>query len=120
MDDLQLPLDDGHWKASIDKEDQAGAESYYIAAQKRLGLLGNHIQDIQCCFFAAIFEKFSMRPLRAWFQIQQACNRLEARLRQRGERPGVPFQQTNPDDYHLEQRLFWSCFRAERFVLRSS
>ena len=100
--------------------DQEGAEAYYVAAQKRLGLLGNSIQDIQCFFLAAMFEKTALHPLRAWHHIQQACNRLETRLLQRGEKPSALFKEPKPDDYHLEQRLFWSCFRAERFALRPS
>ncbi|KAL5618326.1 hypothetical protein FOVSG1_000548 [Fusarium oxysporum f. sp. vasinfectum] len=89
------------------------AEPYYAAAQKRMGLLGNTIEDIQCFVLATIFEKFAFRPLRAWYYVQQACSRLEIHLRQRGERPRAPFRQNNPADYHLEQRLFWTCFRAE-------
>ncbi|KAF5719123.1 hypothetical protein FMUND_4913 [Fusarium mundagurra] len=89
------------------------AEPYYAAAQKRMGILGNTIEDIQCFVLATIFEKFAFRPLRAWYYVQQACSRLEIHLRQRGERPRVPFRQNNPADYHLEQRLFWTCFRAE-------
>lgn len=99
-----------------DSRERAKAEPYYAAAQKRMGLLGNTIQDIQCYFFATIFEKFALRPLRAWCYIQQACSRLETRLLQRGERPWAAFRDTSPEDYHLEQRLFWSCFRAERQV----
>lgn len=99
-----------------DSRERAKAEPYYAAAQKRMGLLGNAIQDIQCYFFATIFEKFALRPLRAWCYIQQACSRLETRLLQRGERPWAAFRDTSPEDYHLEQRLFWSCFRAERQV----
>ncbi|KAH7180699.1 hypothetical protein DER46DRAFT_620113 [Fusarium sp. MPI-SDFR-AT-0072] len=75
------------------------AEPYYAAAQKRMGLLGNTIEDIQCFVLATIFEKFAFHPLRAWYY--------------RGEKPRVPFRQNNPADYHLEQRLFWTCFRAE-------
>lgn len=98
----------------IADEDQDAAEAYYVAAQKRLGLLGDAIPDIQCFFFATIFEKFALRPLRAWFHVQQACNRLEARLLRRGERPLMPFREPDPENHNLEQRLYWSCFRAER------
>ncbi|KAI7772571.1 hypothetical protein LZL87_005296 [Fusarium oxysporum] len=41
------------------------AEPYYAAAQKRMGLLGNTIEDIQCFVLATIFEKFAFHPLRA-------------------------------------------------------
>ncbi|KAM5384631.1 hypothetical protein ACJZ2D_001376 [Fusarium nematophilum] len=95
------------------EEDQEGAEAYYAAAQKRLGILCDSIQDIQCFFLATMFEKTALRPLRAWHHIQQACNRLETRLLQRGERPLVPFREPNPENHLLEQRLFWSCLRAE-------
>ena len=98
----------------IEAGDREGAEVYYFAAQKRLGLLGNSIQDIQCLFLAAMFEKTSLRPLRAWHLIQQACNCLETRLLQRGEKPSTLFREPNPENHHLEQRLFWSCLRAER------
>ncbi|KAF4443544.1 hypothetical protein F53441_11399 [Fusarium austroafricanum] len=90
------------------------AEPYYVAAQKRMGLLGSAIEDIQCFVLATIFEKSAFRPLRAWYYVQQACSRLETHLRQRGEKPRAPFRESNPKDYHLEQRLFWTCFRAER------
>ncbi|KAF4967301.1 hypothetical protein FSARC_5131 [Fusarium sarcochroum] len=96
-----------------DSDQTSMAEPYYAAAQKRMGLLGSSIEDIQCFVFATIFEKFALRPLRAWYYVQQACSRLETHLRQRGERPRAPFRESNPQDYHLEQRLFWTCFRAE-------
>ncbi|RSL74105.1 hypothetical protein CEP53_000498 [Fusarium sp. AF-6] len=107
------PFDEAQLQALTEAEDQDGAEAYYVAAQKRLGLLGNSIQDIQCFFLAGMFEKTALRPLRAWHHIQQACSRLVTRLLQRGERPLAPFNDLNPENHHLEQRLFWSCLRAE-------
>ncbi|RSL91448.1 hypothetical protein CDV31_015465 [Fusarium ambrosium] len=107
------PFDEAQLQALTEAEDQDGAEAYYVAAQKRLGLLGNSIQDIQCFFLAGMFEKTALRPLRAWHHIQQACSRLVTRLLQRGERPSAPFNDLNPENHHLEQRLFWSCLRAE-------
>ncbi|KAF5007838.1 hypothetical protein FDECE_5864 [Fusarium decemcellulare] len=108
-----IPPSQEQLQSLVDSGTKSMAEPYYAAAQKRIGLLGNTIQDIQCYFFATIFEKFALRPLRAWYYIQQACARLETHLLQRGERPWAPFRESNPQDYHLEQRLFWSCFRAE-------
>ncbi|KAM5368969.1 hypothetical protein ACJZ2D_009278 [Fusarium nematophilum] len=108
-----VPVSQQQLEELIASDEEHVAEPYYAAAQKRIGLLGNTIQDMQCFFFATIFEKFALRPLRAWYYVQQACSRLETRLLQRGERPWAPFREQNPKDYHLEQRLFWSCFRAE-------
>ncbi|KAI9148950.1 ABC-transporter-regulating transcription factor [Paramyrothecium foliicola] len=90
----------------------ARAEAYYLAAKKRLGLLGHSIQDIQCFFFAHMYEKFAFRPIEARFQIQQASSRLHAYLQCRKETPYSGFMTDSPDQ-HLEQRLFWSCYRAE-------
>ncbi|KAF4981675.1 hypothetical protein FZEAL_2562 [Fusarium zealandicum] len=108
-----IPPNQEQFEDLYDSDQQSMAEPYYAAAQKRMGLLGNTIQDIQCYFFASVFEKCALRPMKAWYNIQQACSRLETHLLQRGERPWATFREENPKDYHLEQRLFWSCFRAE-------
>lgn len=100
----------------VSDENRATAEAYYLAARKRIGLLGTSIQDIQCLFFACVFEKYSMRPLQAWFYIQQASTRLQAHLIGCGRRPEVNRYPTDKRTYHLEQRLFWSCVKGERYV----
>ncbi|KAM0429234.1 hypothetical protein ACHAPT_006448 [Fusarium lateritium] len=64
--DYPIPPSQEQLSNLVDFEEKARAEPYYAAAQKRMGLLGNTIQDIQCYFFATIFEKFALRPLRAW------------------------------------------------------
>ncbi len=56
------------------------AEVHYQAAKKRMGILGSSLFDIQCLFFASVFEKYALRPVEAWFYIQMACTRLEAML----------------------------------------
>ncbi|PLB52018.1 hypothetical protein P170DRAFT_471931 [Aspergillus steynii IBT 23096] len=83
------------------------AEAYFNEAKKRLGMLHTSLVDIQCLFLASIYEKHAIRPLQAWFCIQQASSRLKVRLSSR---------QASLDsvDRHLEQRLYWSLIRAER------
>uniref|UniRef100_A0A0B7JT75 Xylanolytic transcriptional activator regulatory domain-containing protein n=1 Tax=Bionectria ochroleuca TaxID=29856 RepID=A0A0B7JT75_BIOOC len=110
--DFPIPPSDEQFQTQT-VEDLGKAKAYYLAAQKRFGLLGRSIQDIQCLFFAHIFEKSMLRPLEAWFYLQQAATRLEALLLRGGERAWPSFQGPPPKDYHLEQRLFWSCFRSE-------
>lgn len=60
------------------------AETYYLAASKRVGPLGPSILDIQCLFLAFVYEKCRLRPLRACFYIQQASTRLQAHHLRRG------------------------------------
>ncbi|KAI8716963.1 Fungal-trans domain-containing protein [Fusarium sp. LHS14.1] len=98
-------------------ENKANAEAHFLAAKKRLGFLGDSLLDIQCLFLAFIYEKTYFRHLQAWFYLQQATARLQVRLMKTGARPWVSCESSGPNDLHIEQRVFWSCFRAEREFL---
>lgn len=87
------------------------AETYYEAACKRIGYLGTTLMDIQCLYLAGIYKKHTLRILEAWFLTEQACSRLHAYLLCQ-RRPTGPYEQS---DYRLEQRLYWSCVKAERY-----
>lgn len=89
----------------------AEAHAYYTSARKRLGLLGSSIEDMQCLFFASVYEKFCLRPLQAWLYIQQTSSRLQIHLLKRNRQPPA-----SASSLLLEQRIFWSCFRSERYV----
>ncbi|ROW08387.1 hypothetical protein VMCG_03099 [Cytospora schulzeri] len=91
-----------------DEEGLATAESYYSAAKKRIGLLGSSILDMQCFFVASIYEKCCLRPLQAWFYIQQVCTRLQTHLLRKGKASRIADSGSG-----VEARLFWSCIRAE-------
>ncbi|KAJ9137458.1 C6 transcription factor [Pleurostoma richardsiae] len=106
-------IEDKHFPTDVSALDRATGEAYYLAAKKRIGLLGVTVPDIQCLFFASVFEKYSLRPLQAWFYIQQAASRLQAHIRARGRRPWDSADAVDNRPYHLEQRVFWSCFKAE-------
>ncbi|RYP48057.1 hypothetical protein DL768_005979 [Monosporascus sp. mg162] len=95
------------------QDDGAAAEAYYQAAKKRIGLLGSSIIDIQCLFFASIFERYSLRLVDAWFYIQMACTRLQAHLMRKNRRNTVPSDSINDPAHLLEQRVFWTCVKAE-------
>lgn len=99
-------------------ENKTNAEAYFLAAKKRIGLLGDNLLDIQCLFLAFIYEKTYFRHLQAWFYLQQAAARLQVRLLKTGTRPWASCESSGPDDLHIEQRVFWSCFRAERLVTK--
>jgi hypothetical protein len=104
--------DEMHLPDAPDASNRAEADAYYIAARKRLGLLESSIQDTQCLFFASMYAKYCLQPLQAWFYIQQASARLQAHLLRRQRQPSLSLA-----TLQLEQRLFWSCFRAERYSL---
>jgi hypothetical protein len=53
------------------------AESYYIAAQKRIALLDNSIETTQCFFLSGVYEMYSLRPARAWTSFNRACITLQ-------------------------------------------
>jgi hypothetical protein len=104
--------------------DDVAAKAYYEAAQRRFGSLGSSLIDVQCFYFASLFERFAFRPLQAWMYLQQAATRLRLHhLQRHGENRRR--HMTGQDDsrmesgpsnvsYHLEQRAFWSIHKAER------
>ncbi|KAK1622115.1 hypothetical protein BDP81DRAFT_455672 [Colletotrichum phormii] len=101
----------------LEPQDCDTAEAYYLAASKRIGLLGPSILDIQCLFLASMYEKCCLRPMRACFYIQQASTRLQTHLLRRGRRPWKEASGWEEPTQPLEQRVFWSCFKAENEIL---
>ncbi|KAH7394300.1 hypothetical protein BKA66DRAFT_297023 [Pyrenochaeta sp. MPI-SDFR-AT-0127] len=99
-------------------EDAAAAETFYLAAKKRFGLLGRSLIDIQCLFFASVYEKYTLNPLQAWFLIQQASSRLQAYLKRRSNLNTQPESgNDHTSQEHLVQRVFWSVYKAEHELL---
>ncbi|KAH6896640.1 hypothetical protein B0T10DRAFT_161831 [Thelonectria olida] len=110
---LPKDADDIQLRVESQIENRAESDAYYLAAKKRIGLLGHSILDIQCLFLASMYEKYRLQPLQAWFHLREASSRLQAHLlgqRQLPSQPGASSQ-------HLEQRVFWSCWRAENELL---
>jgi len=97
-------------------ENKTNAEAHFLAAKKRLGFLGDSLLDIQCLFLAFIYEKTYFRHLQEWLYLQQATARVQVRLLKTGTRPWANSESSGSNDLHIEQRVFWSCFRAKRFV----
>ncbi|KAH8881162.1 hypothetical protein GQ53DRAFT_754622 [Thozetella sp. PMI_491] len=93
--------------------DRNSAEVYYSAAKRRLGLLPDSLISIQCQYFAGLYEKFTIRPLAAWRLMQQACVQFQAYLYSIAlSSPGAE-EGGQPRSRHTEQRLYWSCVKAE-------
>ena len=92
--------------------DESSSEAYFSAAMRRLSLLPNSLISIQCQYFAGLYLKFSIRPLPAWTLLQQACVRFQAYLYAKAL--SVPRDTSSTKSTrHIEQRLYWSCVKAE-------
>lgn len=104
-------------KEHITSSAEAQGRAYYAAAKRRIGLLSTALTDIQCFFFASMLEKYLLQPFEAWFHLQQACQRLQGllRIQDRHEMPEIHLT-SNPahSSKHLEQRIFWSCYKSEQ------
>ncbi|RMD42581.1 hypothetical protein DV735_g2561, partial [Chaetothyriales sp. CBS 134920] len=85
-------------------------EVYYNLARRRFGLLGQGLLSPQCHFLAGVYLMYTMRPLRAWSQFNQATQSYHLYLQCRSRRSN---QTQDPAARRLEQRLYWSCYKSE-------
>lgn len=111
--DNVLDTSSGPLSSFIDHVDKPAAEGYYMAAQKRLSLSHSTLIAVQCYYFAGLFEKFSLRPLRAWSHLQQACIHFQTGIWKRVNSVAGSNPATSHHTRHFEQRLYWSCVKAE-------
>ncbi|KAH8891500.1 vegetative cell wall protein gp1 [Thozetella sp. PMI_491] len=88
---------------------QATASSYYLAARRRLGLLELSALQIQCFFFCAVFEMYSLRPLRAWHYFNLAAVNFRSLIWSQQQRGAIQSDEAR----RLEQRVYWSCLKSE-------
>ncbi|TQN65581.1 hypothetical protein CSHISOI_09840 [Colletotrichum shisoi] len=97
--------------SSSNSTDPDTAQAYYLAAKKRMGLIEPSLLQVQCLFFFAVFEMYTLHPLQAWFYFNQACVQFKSLLWRRSQRrnPLNISQKTR----RLEQRLYWSCMKSE-------
>ena len=89
-------------------------EAYYNLARKRFGFLENGIIPPQCHFLAGVYLMYTMRPLMAWSQFQQASRSyhlyLQCQARRSSQRAHDPSAVSRRGQ---EQRLYWSCYKSE-------
>ena len=112
-----------------DTQARKKAESYYQFAKRRFGLLGRSLTACQCHFLSGTYLLYTLRPVEAWQSFFQASSMYTVYLKSRAAAQlvgnGHCFEDEVVGDDHcsdeelrccLEQRLFWSCIKAERFV----
>ena len=93
---------------SSDGSGSSSGDAYFLAAKKRLGLLGVTLTSAQCFFLAGLYEMCCMKPASAWVHYSQACSRLQIIVLQ--DQWGEYNQSPN---FHVLERLYFSCYRTE-------
>jgi hypothetical protein len=86
------------------------AESYYLLARKRIGLLDQSIIASQCFFLSGVYLMYSLRPVEAFQAFHQSSIIYMICLKWGWKSP-VPGKTQK-----LEQRLYWSCFKSEWYA----
>ncbi|KAF7596822.1 hypothetical protein BBP40_012422 [Aspergillus hancockii] len=77
-------------------------------------------EGAQCHFFAGVYLMYTFRPLAAWNHFYQASTFYRLRLRMINGlnidddlSPDEQGQRGTPVSRHMEQSLYWSCFKSE-------
>jgi hypothetical protein len=85
------------------------AESLFFAAQKRMGMLlcKGGVVEAQCFFLAGVYLMSTLRPMEAWRMFVQAVACCQSFRNPR--RIDVDYEEKR----HLEQSIYWSCFKSE-------
>ena len=99
-----------------DPQSLAIAQSYFNAAQKRLGTVigSGGVLETQCFFYSGVYLMSKLQPLRAWRLFSQAlacCQDFECAnpasqgplTRASSATPGLP----------VEECVYWSCWKSE-------
>jgi hypothetical protein len=86
------------------------ADSFFFAAQKRMGMLlcRSGVIEAQCFFLAGVYLMSTMRPIEAWKMFVQAlacCQGFHDHRR--------AFEPELEDERQLEQSIYWTCFKSE-------
>ena len=96
------------------------AESCYILACRRLGLLKHTVLGAQCHFFAGVYLMYTLRPLSSWNHFHHASVSYLLHLKTTGSSgASLPYtdwqfmSSLSRKQRRLEQSLYWSCFKSE-------
>ncbi|CAI7633554.1 unnamed protein product [Penicillium manginii] len=83
-------------------------EAYFLAAQKRMGILlcSGGVIEVQCFFLAGVYLMTTLRSVEAWRMFVQALACCE----------GFSILRTNDcheDAWETKQRIYWTCLKSE-------
>ena len=86
------------------------AESFFSAAQRRLGplLCRSGVIEAQCFFLAGVYLMATLRPLEAWKMFVQALACCQSFYTGKS----IPQADSEPDR-RLRESIYWTCFKSE-------
>ncbi|KAK4946021.1 Zcf27p [Elasticomyces elasticus] len=86
------------------------AESFFSAAQKRMGLLlcRTGVLEAQCFFLAGVYLMATLRPMEAWKMFVQALACCQAFYTEK-ESPDADKE----GEQRLRESIYWTCFKSE-------
>lgn len=86
------------------------AESFFSAAQRRLGLLlcRSGVLEAQCFFLSGVYLMTTIRPLEAWKMFVQALACCQSFYSGKS----IP-NAANDSDRRLKKSIYWTCFKSE-------
>lgn len=89
------------------------AEAYFLAAQKRMGLLlcSSGVIEVQCLFFGGVYLMMTLRPLEAWRVFVQALACSEGLCGSWGTHSSRAEEKSS-----LQESIYWTCFKSELLV----
>ncbi|PVH72481.1 hypothetical protein DL98DRAFT_470364 [Cadophora sp. DSE1049] len=87
------------------------ADTYYLLARRRIGLLSQSIVASQCHFLSGVFLMFALKPVQAFHEFHHASLIFQVYLKCNRSSP------KSPQTQRLEQRMYWSCFKSECEIL---
>ncbi|KAH6689492.1 hypothetical protein F5X68DRAFT_260171 [Plectosphaerella plurivora] len=95
-------------------ERSATSQQYFTAGQKRLGLVctQSSLTAAQCLFMAGTYFMYTQQPVAGWRLLNTASIACRTYITKRMARESMGLQ--GADSRSMEQRLYWSCFKAER------
>ncbi len=86
------------------------AESFFFAAQKRMGMLlcGSGVIEAQCFFLAGVYLMATLRPIEAWKMFVQALACCQGFYN-----PRRTYDLPHEEEKQLQESIYWTCFKSE-------
>jgi hypothetical protein len=96
------------------------AESFFLAAKKRLGMLlgTSSLIEAQCMFLAGVYAMCTFQRLPAWrfFMQSLACCQTFESLKAFRQNYGEQLDETGRRSAAAEQAIYWSAWKSEREI----
>jgi hypothetical protein len=85
-------------------------DSFFFAAQKRMGMLlcRSGVIEAQCFFLAGVYLMSTLRPIEAWKMFVQAlacCQGFHSHRR--------GYDMRHEEEVQLQESIYWTCFKSE-------